>query len=327
MISSRFAANNRMLAIFLLFGLAICPALRANTLDSSIISMFPKDVRELKYADLSGSRQFAWFPQFQAQLVPDAVLGFEQFLEAAQVQQTPSVDQVAWAHVSISGSAQLVAVGAGQFDIEAIKLFLDSRGISSIPFGSYEIYASQTDFGMTEGYFSLIDNATVAFGPLEGLRRILEIRAGKEGNLSGNAKLMNLIREVNGQAVFWSVLDSAQAGTAVQQLVPEMMKFPQANDLVGKLKQLLISVRASDDIQLDFKADSGSPGDAIVLSQLLEASMLSKRYQSGQDHPDLAKVLDGMVITPFGNQLDIWLTVTDDQMQSLADQNTFSLLR
>ena len=62
MIANRFIPNNRVLTIFLLFGLAACPALRASPLESSIISMFPKDVRELKYADLGGSRQFAWFP-------------------------------------------------------------------------------------------------------------------------------------------------------------------------------------------------------------------------------------------------------------------------
>ena len=346
MLSSRFWAGSQMLAIFLLLGLAICPTLHANTpLDSSIISMFPKDVKELKYADLSGSRQFAWFPQFQAQLVPNDVLGLEQLLEATQgaqpdgvqpegvppegdqpPEQHPSIEQVAWAQVPISGSAQVVAIGVGQFDVGAIKMFLDSRGVSPIPAGSYEIYAPQPDLGMPEGYFSLIDNRTVAVGPLEGLQRILEIRAQKQPNLSGNADLMNLISQVNGQAVFWSVLDAAQARTAVQHLVPEVMKFPQANDVVVKLKQLSISVKGSEEMQFDFKVDSGSAKDAVVLSQLLEASMLAQRHQSAQDNPDLAKVLDGMVIKPSGNQLDVRLTVTEEQMRGLADQNTFRLL-
>jgi hypothetical protein len=47
MLSSRFWANSVMLAIFFLLGLINSPALHADTLDSSIISMFPRDVREL----------------------------------------------------------------------------------------------------------------------------------------------------------------------------------------------------------------------------------------------------------------------------------------
>jgi hypothetical protein len=85
MLSSRFWAGSRRLTIFFLLGFAICPALHANTpLDTSIISMFPKDVKVLKYADLSGSRQFARFPQFQAQLVPNDVLGLEHLLESTK---------------------------------------------------------------------------------------------------------------------------------------------------------------------------------------------------------------------------------------------------
>jgi hypothetical protein len=326
MMSTKFGTSGGMLAIFLLFGLAICPALRANTLDSSVIGMFPKDVSELRYVDLSGARQFAWFPQFQEQLVPDCIPGFERFLQEAQVQQPPSIDQVAWARVSISGNAQLVAIGVGQFDLETIKSFLDSWGASSIKIGPYEVYASLTNLGMSDGYFSLVDSTTVAFGPLEGLRRVLEIRAGKEANVSANAGMMSLIRQVNDDTFFWSALVSAKAEKAIQHLTPELMKFPQAKDVVGKLKGLLISMKVSDDIQLDFKVDSASPGDAVVLSQLLDASLLSKRFQSGESNPDLIKVLDGMVVTPSGNQLDIWLPVTDDQMQSLADRNTFDLL-
>jgi hypothetical protein len=205
----------RMLAIFLLFGLATSPALHAGTLDSSVVSMFPKDVGELRYADLSGSRQSPWFPEFEARMVPAPIIGFEKFLEAAQVMQPPSIDQVAWARVSISGSGQLVAVGAGQFDVETIKGYLDSHNVPSVPVGSNVLYVSQTDLGMSEGYFALLDNATVAFGPLEGLRRIVEIREENQANLSGNAKMMSLINRVNDDAVFWDVLDSAEAGTAV----------------------------------------------------------------------------------------------------------------
>jgi hypothetical protein len=327
-------AIGRMSAVFLLLGLAISPALHAGKLDSSIISMFPKDVSKLGYADLNRSRQFSWFPQFEAQFVPDCIPGFEKFLETAQVQETPSIGQVAWARVSLSdrGSGrpaaepgQLVAVAAGQFDDETIKWFLDGHNVHSVQAGPNVLYESQTGMGMTEGYFALIDNQTVAFGPLEGLERILQIRSGNEKNLSENAAMMALINQVNGDTVFWGVLDSAEAGPAVQNLVPEVMKFPQANGLVGKLKSLSISAKASDDIELDFRVDSASPSDVIVLSQLLEAGMLSRRYQSSQDNPALAKILDGMRITPDGNHLDLSMSMTDDQMSTLVERNTFKL--
>ena len=229
--------------------------------------------------------------------------------------------------MSISGREQVVAVGVGGFDIETIKLFLDSRNVLPIHAGSDDLYPSQTDLGMSDGYFALIDSATVAFGPLEGLRRILEIRAGKAGSLSGNAKLMGLMKQANGAAIFWGALDSAETGKAIQHLIPEMMKFPQANDLVGQLKGLLITVTASENIQLDFQGETASPADAVVLSQLLEAAMLSKRYESGKDNPDLVKVLDHVRITPSGNLLDLWLDLKDDQMPNLIQHSAIGALK
>jgi hypothetical protein len=104
-----------------------------------------------------------------------------------------------------------------------------------------------------------------------------------------------------------------------------MMKFPQANGLVTKLKDLWIRLKASDDIQLDFSAESTSPSDATALSQLLEAGMLSKQYQANQNNPNLAKILDSMRITPYESHLNLSLNMTDDQMQSLVEHDTFSL--
>jgi hypothetical protein len=335
MISNASGVIRRKFAILLLAGLAISPALHASPLGSSIISMFPKDVRELEYANLVQFRQVPWFPQFETKLVPASIAGFEQFLDNAQGQHPPSIDQVAWARVPVSGgesgrpatgSGQLVAVGVGQFDVETIKSFLDSRNAPSVQVESDVLYASQTDLGMSEGYFILFDSETIAFGPLEGLKRLVEVRAGKEGNLSGNTRMMSLINQANGDSVFWGVFDSGQAGTVLQHLVPDVMKFPQADDLVGKLKELLIRVSASDDVGLNFQTDSASPSDAIILSQLLEATMLEKRYQASKDNPALAKILDGVVISPFdSHHLDVSFNLTDDQMLSLIEHNTLNL--
>ena len=111
----------------------------------------------------------------------------------------------------------------------------------------------------------------------------------------------------------------------MQHLIPEAMKFPQANELVKRSKELLISVRASSNIEVEFQANSASPNDAVVLSQLLEAGILSKRYQSGQYDPELAKTLDSIQISPNGSHLDVFLHISDDQMLMVIEHNAFSV--
>lgn len=321
--------------VILFFLLAVTPCLHADTLDSSIIGMFPKDVSEIGYADLQQARQFPWFPQFEAQLVPVSLFGFEQFLETAQMRQTPSIDIVAWARVapapgsnpqrSTGEGGQIVAVALGQFDTGTIQSFLDSRKVPSVQVGSYTLYASETGVGTSDIFFTLVDGRTIAFGPLEPLKRVLGIREGEEESLLENEKMMALIDQANGDGVFWGVLGSGQAGRAIDKLVPEATTFPQSRDLIGKMHELLIIVRAPSDIEIDFQATSESSNDAMLLSQLLQVGVLYRRYESGKSNPELAAILDGLRVSANGDRLELSLSLTDDQVLSLIEHNTFSL--
>ena len=314
--------------------LAIAPNLYGGTLDPSVIGMFPKDVGEFGYADLSEARGFSWFPQLEAQLVPVSLYGFEQFLEVAQLRQSPSIDEVAWARVTVSnadsdpalsGNGQPVAVATGVFDVDAIQFFLDSHNVSSVQIGNHIFYDSGTGSGASDIFFTVVDWKTIAFGPFKQLKRILRIRDGEEDNLLQNEKMMTQIDKANGDGIFWGVLDSSRVGATIGQLVPEAANFPQSRDLIGKMKELLIVVRASSGIELDFQAASASREDAILVSQLLQAGVLLRRYQTNtENNPTLAQLLDTLRITANGNLLDVSLDLTDDQLISLIEHNTFT---
>ena len=66
----------------LLFTAAV-PQVRAGSLTTSVIGMFPKDVGEFVYADLKTARHYPWFAQFKDQVVPSRFRQFEKFLAAA----------------------------------------------------------------------------------------------------------------------------------------------------------------------------------------------------------------------------------------------------
>jgi hypothetical protein len=330
----------QMLGLLSILLLAITPNLRADPLDSTVIGMFPKDAGDFGFADLSQGRQLPWYPQLEAQLVPVALFGFEQFLEAVQMRHTSSINQVAWASVSAEraksehtssdrsapGSGQPVAVAIGDFDIDTIKSFLDSKNIPSVQMGNYTLYASGTGAGSRNVFFALLDSRTIAFGPLEPLKRVLEIRDGEEDSLLQNEPMMTLIERANGDGIFWGVLNSMGAARAIERLVPETAKFPQSRDLMAKLKELLITVKVPGDIELDFQAQSASSSDAILISQLLQAGVLMRRYQTNsEDNPEMGKLLDTLHIGANGNPLDISLELTNDQLTSLVEHNTFSM--
>lgn len=327
---SRNASRTIIPVLFLL----LAPAMWAGALDSSVIGFFPKDVTEFAYADLATARTFPWFAQFEAQVVPVSLHNFEQSLGSPQFGMNAHIDQVAWALVApaASGSdekvisgARLAGVALGQFDAQNAQDFLKAQKVPSVQAGSYTLYASGSGSGRSDIYFAFIDSSTIAFGPLGSLQRLIDVREGSEDNLLENETMLGLIDQANGDSIFWGVLDATATRSAIQQLVPEAAQFPQSEVLLGKMKALLISVQdTNDDIEARFQAVAATPQDALVLSQLLQAGVLMRKYQAKSNNGNLESLLGRVQISANGNQLEVSCALTDDQLMELIESNTFS---
>lgn len=333
---------NRFLMFGLLSLLLLVRAgdLWAGTIDASVIGMFPKEASDIGYADLSQARELPWYPQFAAQVVPVALFGFEQFLRQVQMRQTSSIDEIAWASVAseppnldasppspnAARDGQTVVVATGDFDTATITACLESKNIPSTQFGSYLLYSSGAGAGSSNVFFTLLDAHTIVFGPFAPLERVLKVRDGEQDSLLQNEPMMALIESADRNAIFWGVLNSGGAVRAIDRLVPEAANFPQSRDLLGKLKEVLITVRPQDDLELDFQVETPSPNDAGLISQLLQAGVLLRLYQSkNENNSDLVNALDELRIVANGNRLEISLDLTNDQILGLIEHNTFSM--
>ena len=308
------------------------------SLDSSVIGMFPKNTQDFGYANLSKARELSWFPQFEAQMVPVSLFGVEQLLKSIQIQQTSPIDEVAWANVdsregeaalssskgSADGNRQPVVVAIGNFDAARIQTFVDSKKIPSVQIGDYTLYPADTGPGANDVFFAVLDAQTMVVGSLEPLKRVLKTRDGEEENLLQNAPMMSLIEKENGEGIFWDVLDRSSAGSAIRRLVPGAASFSQSRDLIGKVSVLLITVKAVDDIELHFQAACDSPSNALVVSQLLQAGVLMRRYQlKDLNDSEIESLFDALRIAPDGNLVDIALELTNEQITNLIEHNIF----
>lgn len=145
-------------ALLLLLAL-VSPTLYAGSLDSSVLGMFPKDVTQIGYADLSEARELPWFPQFEAQAAPVALYEFERFLEAAQLQQSPVITQLAWGRIDAIGPAnatippgagQMLGVALGTFDADAIRSAVHGLRLNSTRDGDTVLYAAGIGSGVAD---------------------------------------------------------------------------------------------------------------------------------------------------------------------------------
>jgi hypothetical protein len=308
----------------------------ASTLSTEIISMFPQNTGEFAYADLKQARSLSWFPQLKEQMLPERFRQFEQFLTAAGVDPNSQVEELAWAMVpsapaagaaqnAVPTSEEVVGIALGSFRPESAEAYFKAQKLAVVKIRNYSLYAFGSGSGADDLFFFFIDSNTAAFGQRRELEKLIAVRYGEERGLLNNTELAPLITQANGSGVVWAVLSASYARLAMQQLVPETQQFPQAQQLVAKLRALTIEITAGTGIQANFLAVCASPDDANTFAALLQAGLMYQRYQVANSNPDLAAMLDQARIVPSGDRLDVHLALTDEQVVGLIRRNTFAM--
>lgn len=339
-VTKRFAGRVFMAAaaVALITAFAWPKPAAAGTLGSDKLALFPKETAELGYADMKKARTMKWFPQLQDQMLPANFKQFEKFLASAGVDPN-SVEELAWGLVpegltakteAVGSSAvptgeQVVGVALGNFTPEATKAYFKQQKLPTFDARGYTLYAFGTGSGANDLFFTYFDSSTAAFGHRKLLEEMIEVHFGQQDSLLRNDKLFSLVSEANGSGVVWTVLNPAYTRLAMQQLAPEVQQFPDAAKLITRMQNMIISVNAGEGIDGKFQAVCGSVDDANSLGQLLQAGMLYKRYQATKDNPDLAQMLEQASVTSAGDRVVLRLSLSDAQMTSLIQHNTFAL--
>src|SRR5271163_2150718 len=311
----------------------------AGTLGADKLALFPKETAEIGYADMKKARTMKWFPQLQEQMLPANFKQFEKFLASAGVDPNSQVEELAWglvpegmtAKTEQAGSSavptgeQVVGVALGNFTPDSTKAYFKQQKLPTFDVRGYTLYAFGTGSGANDLFFTYFDSSTAAFGHRKLLEEMIEVHFGQEDSLLRNDKIYPLIAEANGTGVVWTVLNAAYTRLAMQQLAPEVQQFPDAAKLITRMQNMIISVNASSGIDGKFQAICGSVDDANALGQLIQAGLLYKKYQASKDNPDLAALLDQATVTPAGDRVSLRMSLSDAQMTSLIQHNTFAL--
>ena len=327
----------RALLVAIVFAATGWPsALRAGTLSTDVIGMFPQTVGEFAYADLRQARAFSWFPQLKQQMLPPRFQQFEKFLAAAGVDPNSQVEELAWAlipsplpagarNTGVPASEEVVGVALGNFRPESTESYFRAQKLAVVKVHNISLFAFGSGSSQTDLFFCFIDSNTAAFGQRKELEGLIAVRYGEAQGLLNNKELSPLITQANGNGIVWAVLSAPYTRLAMQQMVPQVAQFPQAQTLVSTLRAMTIQIVTGSGIEARFQAVCASPDAANTFAALMQAGMMYQRYQVANSNPDLAQLLDSASVLPSGDRLDIRLKLTDDQVLGLIRRNTFVL--
>ncbi|HEY4740944.1 MAG: hypothetical protein WA734_14035 [Candidatus Acidiferrales bacterium] len=323
----------RLVAIFAAMSICILAAsalltrpAAAGSLSTDIIGMFPRDIGEFAYADLKAARQHPWFAQLRDQLLPVNFRQFEQFLTTAGIDPTTQVDEMAWAAFAPTKDQgeQIVGVALGGFTPSATEERFKQQKLASVEVHGYKLWAFGSGVGGNDILFFFLDSNTAAFGNRSALEKLIDVHFGGSESLLTNTELFPLIKDANGNGTVWAVLNKSYTHIAMAQLLPQAAQFPQASAIIDRLKAMEIHVQTGNGLDTQFQAVCNTVDDANTLAAALQAGVMMRRYQEAQSHPDVAKALDSVSVSPTGDHIKIDIPITEDQLQGLIKNHAFA---
>ena len=311
----------------------------AGSLSSNVLGMFPKNLGEVGYADLKSARQAAWFPQFEAQVLPLRFRRFQEFMRSSGINPDTQVEEVAWAGASATRppadpgapapvqkftGEQIVGIALGNFQPDKVELYFTTQKLPKLSVHGYTLYAFGSGVSPGDLFFFFFDSSTIAFGHREILEALIGVRFGDEESFLQNQTLQSLVSEVNGQGTMWVALDKEYAHQSIDRLVPEAGQFPGAADLLARVKGMTATMQIDSGLDARITPLCGSTNDALTLAQLVQAGLLYKRYQLAQSNPDAAKIIDGTTVSADGEHLKVRTQLGDDLVTTVLKSGSFT---
>jgi hypothetical protein len=293
----------------------------ADTASNSVLGMFPKQVVEFAFIDFSEARKFPWFDAARKQLMPQKFSQFSDFLGSVGMDPRATMQQLYWGTVAVpDGGPQVLGVASGQFTPDATESKLDSEKVPSEKLHGFNLYAFGTGSGESDILFTFIDDNTVAFGELGALKELIDVRMAAADSLFLNNKMYALINATKGGGAIWSVFDQEHARQALQQLIPGYAQFPQVGQLQNRINAMTLAINsdAGSNTEITSQVTCDSSADASVMAAALQAALLYRRYQVTDSNPQLAVVLNQTKVTPRGDRLQLDVTLSGIQLQSLV---------
>jgi len=326
-----------LLTVALLLASALSPVARAGSLTTEVVGIFPRDAAEFAFADLRQARSLAWFPELQRQVLPDQLRQFEQLLASPGMDRDSLVEELAWAVVSSGSQPQpsqssgapaaeeTVIVALGQFSPESTDAYFKAQKRTVVNVRDYLLYPLSGGYGDKGLFFCFMDSTVAVLGGRKELERVIGIRYGEEQSLLSNTDLAPLISQSNGRSVVWGALSAPQARLEMQELVPLIQEFPQSQQLLSKLLAFTLEIDAGTGIQARFEVVCASSDDASIFAALLQGDLRYQASRAGKSNQDVPGFFDQAKVAPSGDRLDVTLELTDDQVVSLIQSNTFAI--
>ena len=321
--------NILKMAAALAAAFALAPAFaNATALDTSVVEMFPKGVTQISYLDLQAARQLPWFSIAEQTLLPLHLRKLEVFLSSAGLDVETQVDTLAWGTVSATKTSAegIAGVATGHFSPSTVENYFSDHNLPTLEQQGvrlFEIGGAPDDL-----FLAFFGSNTAAFGERAALEQLLAVHFQGTQSLAENPVLYPLVQDTRQDSLTWTLWNKDYARAAVQQLLPQASRIPQAALLLDHVQSMEFDVTNPSDLSARSEIRCSSPTDAVTLAALLQAGIAYRQHESAQSGSQTSSIFNGIRVSAYATRVEIEIPLGPDQLDSaLRSGNLLNLLQ
>ncbi len=242
----------------------------------------------------------------------EALEKYNEFVEKTGVDPEKHLERIVLAIPPDVEETQEVAVAIfGIFDREKILSAIEEEGeVETSTYEGLEVYSFTPEdepMGM-----SFLAEGCLGFGGQESIKRMIELSKGKGESLEANAEMMDVLKDVNQENMFWG------AG-----LIPEDYKQKaKANPMTqsfASLRSIILSVNAEKGFDFFMLSRSDVEEDAKLMADAMKGFVALGKMGAGEK-PDLLEMLDKIEIGSKKNEVTISMHLSEELMERLGKE-------
>ena len=301
-------------------GLAILTAAAApapaQDLVKEALSSFPMDTVRIEYSNAMKLRQLPEYSRLHERYLGPSLRNLEGHLESLGVHESDLKEVVLGWQATPSGLS-MEGITFGQFDPQAMAKQADSRGIAATPVGAASAYC----FGTTDTApcVAVLGRGLGAFGTLDAVRAMVDVRGGGTSGLNANPSFSSLVNASRKDTPIWGVATASAIGDWFKSGMPVQKNLPVDLGTVFKnVQSLAYSVAPTDRVRVNVEMVCTSAASAGVLRQQFETLRLFQKVAWQQQYPGVANPFEDLTVGATGGTLTLKMSTAYSALEANA---------
>jgi hypothetical protein len=285
-----------------ILGAAVLAMTAASSLAQGVVkeamATFPMDTSRLEYSSTAKLRQLPDYATLHERYLGPSLRTLETQLATLGIRET-DINEIVLGWSMIGGKLTMEGLAAGQIDPQIMARDAAAQGVAATPLGSASAYC----FGTTDSATCVtpLGRSLGAFGTLDALKSMLDVRGGQAPALSSAASFSGLVQRDTKDAPIWGVAVGSAIEDAFKGWMPAQKNLPIDLGTVFKnVQSLAYNVQPTDRVHLSVEMSCTSAQAAANLHQGFDELRLFQKVAWQQQFPNTLNPFDDLTVSVNG---------------------------